>query len=394
MSKKVFYRRLGKWLVVLALLGGLGVVTYIRATEEEAETVSIEDIEAREGKAVSVSRPEKREIVDYIRADGELKAANRYVLRSNLNEEVREVYVEEGDTVQPGDLLALFRKEDIESDITAAQTRLEEAEANYRRFANLLERGVVSEDGVEARRSALEDARAALRKARSRREFTEVRVPENGKIGDQDNLQVSHREVDPGEFKSPGQPMFTLTDMSVVELRLRVPETAVRHLELDRGVEFRLQGEDEWRQTSIQRVSPETRDQHRFFTVFARVENSKSNGLWLLRPGMYTETRVVKRAESDAMTVPASALRFSEEGCCSIFLVEKQDRNENNNNSADLTGTVRRLQLETGSRQEGWVEVLYPELSEDDLLVVNPRLDIADGDKVKVRGEELAKRDD
>ncbi len=394
MSKTVFFRRLGKWLLVLTLLGGLAAVTYIRATEEALEAISIEDIESRAGKAVAVSRPEKREMVDYIRADADLKAANRYVLRSNLGEQVEKVLAEEGDTVKPGELLAVFRKEDIEADIEAARTRLEEAEANYRRFSNLLERGVVSEDEVEDKRSALEDARAALQKARSRREFTEVRVPAREKIGiDRGELQVSHREVDPGEFKSPGQPLFSLTDMSVIELRLQVPETAVRYLERDRAVEFRLEGEGQWRRTAIQRVSPETRDPHRFFTVFARVENSKSNGLWLLRPGMYAEARIVKRADAEATAVPASSLRISEQGCCSIFIVEsdgtKNDYEKNPSAFAGLTGSVRRLEIETGSRREGWVEVLSPEISEDTLIIVNPRLDIADGDKVKIQGDAL-----
>jgi|GEM_PF-5298896 len=356
--------------------------------------VTVSGSSSSPGKAVAAVNPREQRFDDDIRADSTLRAPRRYVLRSHISEKVKKVTVDVGDTVGAGQLLVEFRKDDIASDINAAEARLEEAEKNFERFQNLLERGVVSEDAVESRLTALQDARAALRKARSRLEFTEVRSPayeefdyENG------NVQVSARNVDPGEFKAAGQPLVTLTDMSVLDVEAHIPESAVRHLEYDQGIEFRLEHEDSWREAVVKRVSPETDDPHRFFTVYARTENVKEGGLWRLRPGMYAEVRI-SRDRRAAMAVPSGALRISEEGCCSIFVVETQDRNENNNNPADLTGTVRRLQLETGSRQEGWVEVLYPELSEDDLLVVNPRLDIADGDKVKVRGEELSKRDD
>jgi len=390
MKKSISFKRSIKWFFVLALLSGLGVVTYIRATEEEKEADSIEEIEAREGKAIAVSRPDKLEIIDYIRVDAELKAVNRYVLRSNLGEEVEKVLVEEGDTVKPGDLLAVFRDDDIESDIESAQTRLKEAEANYRRFSNLLKRGVVSEDEVEAKRSVLEDSRAAMQKARSRREFTEVRVPVSENLGkDPGDLQVSHREVDPGEFKSPGKMLFTLTDMSVIELRLQVPESAIRYLEKGQKVEFRLEGEEQWRRTVIQRVSPETRDPHRFFTVFAQVDNIKSNGLWLLRPGMYAEARIVKRIDAEATAVPVGSLRISEQGTSSVFIAELDEGNSDSmvdsEKITESTGVVRSLQVETGSRQKGWVEVLSPEIRDDALIIVNPRLDISDGDKVKIQ---------
>ncbi len=384
MDKKLIIRRLFKGILALMLIGALGAVTYIRATEEPVEAPSIEEIERTEGKAVAAVNPREQRFDDDIRADSTLRAPRRYVLRSHISEKVKKVTVDVGDTVGAGQLLVEFRKDDIASDINAAEARLEEAEKNFERFQNLLERGVVSEDAVESRLTALQDARAALRKARSRLEFTEVRSPayeefdyENG------NVQVSARNVDPGEFKAAGQPLVTLTDMSVLDVEAHIPESAVRHLEYDQGIEFRLEHEDSWREAVVKRVSPETDDPHRFFTVYARTENVKEGGLWRLRPGMYAEVRI-SRDRRAAMAVPSGALRISEEGCCSIFVLEHDKKEAGENPRGGATGTAREVDIETGLRSEDWVEVLSPALNGEERIIMNPRLDLRDGDKVRV----------
>ncbi len=380
MDRKTIFRRLVKVAITLLLLGGLAAVTYLRATEEPPELVSIEDIERREGKAVAVANPDRGEVYDYIRADAELQAARRYVLRSYLSEEAEEVLAKVGDQVEPGDVLVRFRREDIDAEIEAASTRLQEAEENYRRFKNLLERGVVAEDAVESRRTIMQEARFGLQRARSRLRFTEIRVPPT-RTGER--LQVSSRMVEPGEFKTPGQELFTLIDMAKLELVLQVPESGVRFLEIGQRVEFRLAGEDQWRQAHIQRVSPETEDAHRFFKVYAVVENNSRNGLWRLRPGMYAEARVVKRADPSARMVPAGTLRISEVGCCAIFIVQPDTDTETD---ADIiAGEVRSLEVVSGARRREWVEILSPDIPDDAWLVVNPRFDLAPGDRVWAR---------
>ncbi len=383
MNSNLTTRRVFKGLLALVVFGSLALVTYIRATAEPAETRSIEEIERLEGKAVAVSNPEEKTFFDYINADATLRAPRRFNLRSNLSEKVENVAVDVGDTVAAGELLVEFRKEDIKSDISAAETRLDEAEKNYVRFQNLLERGVVSEDAVEARLTALEDARSALQKARSRLEFAEVRAPDREELDyEGGNVQVSAREVDPGEFKSPGQPLVTLTDMSIIELKVQVPESAVKHIAPGLKVEFSLGGDEEWKEAELVRVSPETRDPHRFFVVYARTENVRSDRQWLLRPGMHAVVRIPKDVRESVMAIPTAALRMTEAGCCNVFFVNPNDDDVKNNESVE--GVATGVNIEPGLRMEDWVEVISPELGGDEMLILNPRLDISDGDRVRV----------
>ncbi len=383
MDRKLLKKRVFKGVVAFLLFAALAGVTYLRATQDPLDILSIEDIERREGKAVAAANPQKKDFVEYLHADSTLRAPRRYILRANLSEKVENVFVDVGDTVEAGLLLAEFRKNDIESDIAATETRTEEAKKNYARFQNLLERGVVSEDAVEARLTALQDARATLQKARSRLEFTEVRAPERKELDyESGGVQVSAREVDPGEYMSAGLPLITLTDMTVIEIEAQVPEGAVKHLSVGREIEFRLEGGERWRNAEIVRISPETQDPHRFFSVYARTENDSDGGRWLLRPGMYARVRIPVESRERATAIPSSALRMTEAGCCRIFVVVADG--EESGNPGHSAGVVREVEIEAGLRVENWVEVVAPGMSGDELIILNPRLDIRDGDRVRV----------
>ncbi len=384
MDKKIVRKRIIKGCIALILASGLGYVTYLRATEQEAEMTSIEAIEREEGKSVTVANPQEKEFAEYITADATLRAPNRFPLRANISEKVSDVLVDIGDEVDEGDLMVEFRKTDIESDITAARTRLKEVERNYERFTSLLERGVVSQDTVDARLTALQDARSALRKAKSRMEFTQVKAPSRPELDySAGNVQVSARNVDPGEFMGAGQHLITLTDMSTLDVEATVPEGMVKYLSIGRTIEFKLEHEGKWREAQIQRISPETADPHRFFTVYARTENQKNGDIWLLRPGMYAEVRIPKAESQTSMALPGGALRISEDACCSVFSV-LYDESENSGHADYIMGTIEEIKIESGLRYQGWVQVISPDFSGGEHIVINPRLDLEDGDKVKV----------
>ncbi|MFW5922886.1 MAG: efflux RND transporter periplasmic adaptor subunit, partial [Planctomycetota bacterium] len=293
MNNKSLTRRIVKGIVALLLVASLGTITYIRATEEPMGTTSIEEIEHRDGKAVAATDVQRRDFASYIRADGTVRAPERYVLRSNISEKVQRVPVDVGDAVEPGEILVQLRKDDIKSEIEAASTRFKEARKNYERYTNLLERGVVSADTVEARRTAMKEARSDLTRANSRMKFTTIRAPEKSNLNyNGDNVMVTHRHVDPGEFKGSGEPLVTLADMSRMEIKATVPQQAMKYLSRGEEMNFRLEGEDEWQRAPIRRISPGTEDPHRFFRVYAATDNDGNRGEWRIRPGMYAEVRL------------------------------------------------------------------------------------------------------
>ena len=401
-------------LFVVLFFVGLGTIVAIRATQQDGGGRSIEDIEKNRGMAIEVQKPHRMDFTEYIYCDGEIAARERYVLRANISEQVEAVHVDVGDVVREGQLLVEFRKTDLKAEIDAARAAAEEAKANYHRYQALQQKGVVSEDVVEARRTAYQNTLAALRRTESKLAFAEVRTPTGTAATEgKGNLRVSRRMVDPGEFKAVGKELLTLINLSQLEVRARVPETAVRYAAVDTELGFRLENETAWRDGEVVRTSPSTGDPNRFFDVFLLTDNQRQSGAWALRPGMYTEVRVPRQSIRNALAVPSTAIR-REAGLNFLFVVRRHTEEvpANNPGNGQSKGFLQRLisrlpwteENEEGPRKTREEDVLrahrlpvqpglhskrYVQLTGDPVdtetkVVVSPRYDLRDGTKVTI----------
>jgi len=108
-----------------------------------------------------------------------------------------------------------YRREDIET----ARARLKEAQAAVKLARSNLKRIEVAERDVDAGRAAVDAARAALELAEIQLGYTELRAPFDGII-------VS-RNIEPGEVVSSGQEVFSISNLSEVDLKVFVPETEI-----------------------------------------------------------------------------------------------------------------------------------------------------------------------
>ena len=112
---------------------------------------------------------------------------------------------------------------------------------------------------VEAKRTAMETAAAALNRAESQLKVAEIRAPAGDTEEDRrGRVQVEARFVDPGEHKGKGKELITLVDLSTVEVRAMVPEGGVRFAEVGKEIELRLEDEKRWRAAVVTRVGPST----------------------------------------------------------------------------------------------------------------------------------------
>jgi RND family efflux transporter MFP subunit len=399
-------------IVVLGTLAGvLLALVQIRAKKRAVTFRSIEQIEREEGVAVRLTSPVRRNFTEYMYCDGEIHAPVRALLRAQVDERVEDVLVDVGDGVTMGQLLVKFRTSDIEARIAAYEAAYEEAKNNYERYRVLLEKGVVSQDMVEARRTVMETTAAALKASRSALEFTEVRAPIGTPPGTKEKrVIVQERKVEPGEYKRSGDVLISLVDLSRVEVTAYVPETGVRYCSAGAGLDFRLEGEDRWRTGVINRISPATEDINRFFRVYANVQNEQNNGEWFMRPGMYAEIRIPLRLAENSLAVPAESVR-SIGGAQYVYVVASRVEDVKVAIEAPARGMLgnifrrgnvehkfttekqeviraHKVKVQTGQRVDGFVQIIGDSLAETDKLVSSPRDDMRDGIRVKIVEQE------
>jgi RND family efflux transporter MFP subunit len=112
------------------------------------------------------------------------------------------VLVDEGATVQRGQVLAMLDLREIDAAVNKAQVAVDKAQRDQQRVQRLAADSVATLAQAQDAMSALEAARADLASARVNREYAIITAPEAG--------IVLQRLVTPGSNVAPGTPVLTL----------------------------------------------------------------------------------------------------------------------------------------------------------------------------------------
>ena len=280
--------------------------------------------------AVEIAAVERGAIRDIGTFSGTLIPKSYFTIVPKISGRVKELYVDIGDRLSRGQLVALLEDEEYqqqviqaEADLGVAQANLEEAasaqelaQKEYDRAKALHAKGILSDAEIEAAQSAFStrDARfkvtraqlanqqAALETAKVRLSYTRIRAEwQSGG----DARFVGERFINPGAMISSSTAI-----LSVIELQ---PITAVIHVtEKDY---FRLRNEQPVVLTSgafpgrefpgaVARVAPLLKETSRE----ARVEVDVENADGALKPGMFVNARIEFANKAGVTIVPTSAL--------------------------------------------------------------------------------------
>lgn len=115
---------------------------------------------------------------------------------------VQRVLVDEGATVQRGQILAVLDLREIDASVTKAQAMVDKATRDHARLSRLVADSVATSVQLQDATTALDAARADLSTARVNREFATITAPEAG--------TVLQRMGTPGATVAPGSAMFML----------------------------------------------------------------------------------------------------------------------------------------------------------------------------------------
>jgi HlyD family secretion protein len=189
--------------------------------------------------------------------------------------------------------LALAREGARRQDIAEAEARVETAQAGV----NVAE---AARKDVEVQRAALQSAharekelRAQLEAAKTQLSYTEIRSPLDG--------VVLTRNVEPGEFVSPGTPVITLANVDDLWMNIYIPETQTGLVKLGQTVRVSVDSfPGEFFNGKITFVSAESEftpktilTQEERIKLVYRTKVSLENTQQRLKPGMPADAEMV-----------------------------------------------------------------------------------------------------
>ncbi len=146
------------------------------------------------------------------------------------------IKVKLGDEVKRGDALARLdqrnfnlSRQSAEANLQKSYAALSEAENEYKRYAELSSKGLVSKSGFDNAKAAFESATSAVNITKTQLDIANkdlndsiLKAPYEGKI--------TKRLIEPSMQVSPGQAIFQIEGDDGLEVQVMVPETLIRNL--------------------------------------------------------------------------------------------------------------------------------------------------------------------
>ena len=250
-------------------------------------------------------------IENAVNVSGNLRPIETIAVRSRLNGDINAVYVQEGERVGAGQVLARFESSQQESsrrgaeaDREAARAQLQTATWAAEQSAALFKAGAIAEQENRAAQQAVVAAQASvaasearLRTASAVSSDTRVLAPASGII--------DVRSVQPGERVSVGAPLFTLVRNETLELAANVPARLANIVQP--GQLVRLSIDDRTIESKVARVSPTVDPVSRSVTVYVKVPNATG----AIKGNTFVSGRVIGDRRAGALLVPTTAIRQS-----------------------------------------------------------------------------------
>jgi RND family efflux transporter MFP subunit len=295
-----------------------------------------------------------------IEVSGVVEPIRTVSVNSQLATTVRGVFVEEGDRVSTGTVLARLEDAELTVDLEAARAALEAARAAFERAEQLREREVITLPEYERERTALAAAEAAERRLATRVGYATVRSPIAG--------VVTAKRVEAGDVVGTQTPLFEIADVSTLVVPIGVSELDIARLAPGDTIEVSLDAvPGRPLRGRIRRIFPAADPATRLVPVEIALESGSQ-----ARPGYLARVRLRLERREDVALVPASAILTGAAGEESAFVVEN--------------GKALRREIETGLVSEGRVEIVRG-LTPGEAVVVAGGSSLREGTAVRIMGE-------
>ena len=344
----------------MALAASAALAVAAGCSNGKAKDASKEDEKPDTAVPVEVQPVKRAPIVAVYSGTAPIEAHDEAVVVAKVGGEVRQIYVEEGDAVTAGQVLARLDGDRLRLELAKTEANLRKLERDYTRQQELSQKGLVAKTTAENAKFDLDALRAAYDSAKLELSYTEIRAPISG--------VVSARDIKVGNTIKPNDPTFRVTNLDPLVAYVHVPEKEFRKLAAGQAVDVQVDALGGERFAArIARISPTVDPQTGTFRAEIEVPDATRH----LKPGMFARINVVYERRDDALQLPRAAI-VDADGEQSVYVV--------------VGGKAEQRRISTGLVNNGWVEVVKG-LKGDERVVVVGQAGLKTGTAVKVVGD-------
>jgi HlyD family secretion protein len=393
-----------------------------------------EEKETEAPAPVQVTAVTQNTIRRTIAGDGALFPLDQANVMPKIAAPVQKFYVNRGDHVKQGQLLAVLENRDLVAAAAESKGGVEQAESNFRATegATVPEAVTKAQTDLDAARDSrdaakrvldsrqqlfkdgalagklVDDAQLAYAQAQSQYRAADEHLKALQSVSKEEQIKgaaaqvatakshydsqeaqvaysrvvspisgvIADRPVNAGEMANPGSPMITVMDISRIIARVNIPETDASAVKVGQSVVITQGNSSEEIEGKVKVVSPAADANTTTVQVWVDIPNPGER----LKPGTSVHAVIVAEEFKAATVVPAAAILPGEEGGTAVLTVGSDS-------------TVHRKTVKVGVREGNQAQILAGVAPGEEVVVVGG-LGLDDKAKVKVVTTAVEESDD
>ena len=364
-NKKV--RILTALLAAIIVLVSYRIYSNITSERERAARMA-----QKKAIAVEIAKPQRRTIVPELYFTGSLDPEWQAEVAAKVDGRLEKVYVNEGDRVFKGQVLAILEQTDTDADVLNARGAYMEAQANLRkaeldlgRYERLYKDGAVSRQVLDDYSFARDTAAAKLDAARGILQGMESKSAGTVLVAPADGI-IAKRYHQEGYYAKAATAIFSVADISRLKTVIHVPEGNISGVAVGNEAHITLPAYNNKKVVGkITRISPVADLPSHMFATEVSVENSDG-----MRAGIYASVTLTAEPKENVLTIPIYAIVMRDDQK-TVFV-------------ADSDGIVERRVLDVGYSDENYAEILSG-LTDDDLVVTEGHNKLREGSQIDMQ---------
>lgn len=363
--------------LIAAILNGCAAPVEGKSTDEATKLAKAEEELL---VPIHAEYPERKDISSYFETTTRVQAKNRVDVIAKGIGECLDVFVEEGDVVEAGQVLAELDKEELEAQIRQTRVNVEQQRVTMTIAERSLEEGIGSQIERDNARFAYEQAVATLDLQQVKVNNQIVTAPISG--------VVTTMHVQKGMMVSSGMPTFSIVDTSSFILPINPPEKELQNLSVGQKALVSIDSyKDKEFETTVDKINPSVDPTSGTVKVTLKFQDEAKE---FLREASFARVKLVMNTHENVLVVPKDAL--IEENARKYVMVVRGEASEKNDaeNPESITEPklfANRVEVKTGLEDSSSIEVKEG-LNDDTMIVTLGQHTLKDGARVIITNAE------
>lgn len=271
---------------------------------------------------------------------------------------INKVYVEEGQHVKKGQILATIDDTEYRNALLITDAALTQTEDLYRRLKDLYEKESLPEKDFIDIKTRLAQAKASKNINTKRINDSRLYAPMTGFI--------TEKAIEQGSTASPGLMAFNIIKTDEVYAQFTVPEAEIGHLTSGQAANVYIPALKATFKGKITIINPQADSQTKTYKVKILLNNQTGK----LLPGMLSDVKIEAERSGNILAVPATAIIRDEDDLTYVFVVNNQNK-------------ALRKRVVIGSL-DGDRVIINSGLQLNDQVVISGQRNIQDGQSVSI----------